>query len=85
MEKIKTEELEEDVAFFIPGTFGDNQKTLLGLSMENQFQNLNKHFFWQVNQKLHVLGLKARIYLQTCISKLPQFQSVAIDVHTLFS
>ena len=32
----------EDVVFFIPGTFGNNQKTLLARSMEHQFQNIEK-------------------------------------------
>ena len=33
---------DEDVSFFIPGTFGKNQKTLLTLKMENRFKDIEK-------------------------------------------
>ena len=32
----------EDVVFFIPGTFGNNQKTLMAISMEHQFQTIER-------------------------------------------
>ena len=32
----------EYVSFFIPGTFGKNQKTLLALKMENRFKDIEK-------------------------------------------